>query len=119
MQGPFDQQKAILAQRMQSSTGAPSGGLQTPMGSPPPQMGGQQPQSGAPQSMGMDTGLGQQPSEAKPLLDQVFTIVVRGNPADLEALGEFLARIQSLSQKHQMGQGQMQMGNAPPAMSTP
>ena len=117
MQGPFDQQRAIMAQRMGASTGAPPGGLNPSQGAPPPPVGAQQPLGGAPSEMGM--GMGPQPSEAKPLLDQVFQIVIRGNPADMEAVGEFIARLKSMSDKHNMGQGQMQMGAGPPAMSTP
>lgn len=118
MPGPFDQQKAIMAQRMAGSTGAPPSGLGTPGGSPPPQMGGQQPLGAAPPQAGAP-GMNQQPSEVKPLLDQAFQVLLRGNPADVEAVGEFLAKIKNLYEKHNAGQGQMQMGAAPPAMSTP
>lgn len=108
MPGPLDMQRN---QMMQDMTAAP-GGLQTQMGSPPPQMGGQQP-PGA-QSMGGGT------SQVKPLLDQALQIIVQGNPADLQALGEFMTRIQQLVERHNaMGQGTAQSAPAPPAQPIP
>lgn len=112
MPGPLDMQRNQMAQNM---AGAPaSGGLQPQMGPPvpPPQMGGQQP-PGA-QSMG-----GGQ-SQVKPLLDQALQIIVQGNPADLQALGEFMAQIQSMVERHNaMGQGTAQSAPAPPATPIP
>lgn len=103
MPSPIEMQQMQMAQRM--GNGATVGGMQPMQGSPPPPAMGQQPPTGAPTQ-----------SQVQPLLDQVLDIIVMGNPADLQALGEFFAKVQQLVQEHEMGQG---MGTNAPAMGTP
>jgi hypothetical protein len=105
----YDSAKNEMARRMSGMPGATPGGLQPPTGNnpPPPVGGGQYPPGGAPQ-------MGQ--SQVEPLLQQVLSILVQGNPADLEAFGRFQAQCVELFKSHQEGQGAAQppMGGMPP-----
>ena len=109
MPSPIEMQQMQMAQRMGANPGASVGGMQPMQGAPPPSAMGQQPPSGA-------------PSQIQPLLDQVLDILVQGNPADLQALGQFFAKIQQLVQEHEVGQGMgtnVPNSGTPPAPATP
>lgn len=110
-------QRGIMEQRMAGPTGAPAGGAGPGGGMmPPPAAMGGQPPAGAPQTGGPTPGF----PEA---LQQVEQGLMGGNPADLQMFGEFIGRLQQLTQDHQ-GQGAMQSqppvaGAGPPARSIP
>ena len=93
---PLQDETMRMASGMANRAGGASpGGLQPPMGMPPPPATGQLPLGGTPQQS--------QGSQVAPLLEQVKQIVVQGNEADLAALGEFMQWLNQLVQEHDTG----------------
>jgi len=111
----YELAKQQMAQRL-SGRGVSPSGLRSPMGSPPPSSVGQQPLGAAPTAGAPTMGAGQ--ARITPLLEQVFAILVQGDPADLQAFGEFMARLQDMVQRHQ-GQGAAQTAPTAPAATPP
>ena len=104
-------QRGIAEQRMAGRMGAPAGGAMPGGGMPPPTAMGGQPPVGAPQ--------GGQPTPGFPeALQQVEQGLMQGNPADLQMFGEFIGRLQQLTQDHQ-GQGVPQSQPAPAPVAGP
>jgi len=104
MQTALDRERAILNQRMgpmASPAGMPQGGLPSSVGPPPPGQGAvQQPPGGVPQQ-------GQPTPGFEEACNAVFQTLMRGNEADLAIFGRMIGQMQSMSQDHAQGQGQV------------
>ena len=111
MQGPLDQAKAVMAQRMASQApGMAGGGLQQPTGYASSPMGqGQYPPTASPQM--------QSTPGFEDALNFVEQTLVQGNEGDLAAFGAFMGRLQTMIQQHQQGGQAAAPGQMPPQMA--